>query len=101
MTGVAPFGFDGVGPGDEACLVFAGGVGVFGFLLHVVVAELNDEDVARLDEREDLFETAAGVAGGDGLAGLGVVGDGDGGFEEARQHLAPRGVGLAHLVADG
>src|SRR4029434_5329317 len=52
-------------------------------------------------EAQNLVEPARARRAAQGLARLGVVGDGEAGFEEAREHLPPTVVGLARLVADG
>src|SRR5215207_5163688 len=70
-------------------------------LLLVVVAELYEEVVAGPHQAQDLVEAARARRAAQGLARLGVVGDREAGFEEAREHLAPTVVGLARLVTDG
>ena len=77
-----------------------GQVGV-AFFLHVVVAVLDEEVVAGFDLGEDLVEAVGALGTAEGFAGLGLVGDGDAGLEEAGEHLAPGVVGLGGLVADG
>ena len=88
--------------GDHALEVFlVGGEGVGFTVFHVVVAHLDHDPVALAQEAHDLVPALFAEEAGEGLAGLGVVGDGENGAEEARQHLAPGVPGFLVLVGDG
>ena len=88
--------------GDD--LVIVGDVGFEGdgTGFHIVVAEGEEDVIAGLEEGVDFVETMSGEGGGDGFAGLGVVGDGDVVLEKTGKQFRPAGVpgflGLGHMV---
>ena len=66
----------------------------------VVVAELHENIVARLQHGKDLAQASGADEGVSPLAALPVVRDGHVLVEEAREHLPPAGPGLGVLVHD-
>ncbi len=78
-----------------SCGIHVGGAGLL-----VVMRELNEEVVARVDRFHDLSEAFLADKTLQRLARLGVIGDHNAALEEARKHLAPGRPGLTTLVGD-
>ena len=82
--------------GGEGLHIGLGPVG-----LHIVMAELDENVVALFHLAQDFIEAQARDEGLQRFARFRVIRDGNFGFEEARQHLAPAGGGFARLVRYG
>ena len=94
----AHFGDVGAQPGAVGSRRF--GVSLRPLDLLVVVAELDHDPVARLERRQQFVEAQLGDERLQRLARFGMVGDGDVGAEESRQHLSPAGARRHALIGD-
>ena len=67
---------------------------------HVIVSELDDQIIPRLELAPDFVEPALGERPGKRFPRFRVVGDGHGRLKTAGDHLPPTVIGLGRLIAD-
>ena len=74
---------------------------VGGLVFHVVVTELHEDIIPRLQQAEHLFEPVRAEGAFHRFTGFGVIRHGHIGLKKARQHLAPAVPRLGGLIAHG